>query len=109
MARPGADYDVNAAGTADVDAAVAAHGDLRLVGYAIKESAATPAAAAVEIVAGATANGGDAIIPITLLPGESTRDMNINDGEGIKVPGGLSINRSAGNTTVVLFYKGNEA
>lgn len=91
-------YDLNAGKSADVDAAVAAAAGLRLMGYAARSAAG----AVFEIVHGATADAGDAIIPVGLAAavGE-TRWL----GEGIPVPNGISLNRASGTFDCTLFYK----
>lgn len=98
-----ASVDVNTAITADVDAAVAAAAGLRLVGFACRESAATPAVATFIIVHGATGAGGTVLVPVELSANESTRDWF--GPEGIACASGLSIDWIAGTIDVELFYK----
>ena len=96
-----ASSSVNAAKTADVDAAVAATAGLTLVGFAAREAHATAAVATFRIVHGATGAGGTAIIPVELSANESTSDWFE---DGIAVPSGLSIDHIAGTFDCTLFY-----
>ena len=97
-----ASVDVNAAITADVDAAVAAQAGLRLVGFSTKESAGTPAAATAVIVHGATGAAGTAVSYINLAAsGSETKWL----GDGIDCSSGISINWLKGRLDVALFYK----
>lgn len=98
-----ASVDVNAAVAADVDAAVAAVANLRLVGFACKESAVTPAAASFNIVHGATGAGGTVVVPVKLAASES-KSQWFGD-SGISVANGLSIDWIAGTSDIVLFHK----
>jgi|TARA_R110000824_G_scaffold30902_4_gene101101 hypothetical protein len=107
MSRPGATPTPLEGQTADSNATVAAHGDLRLVGFAAKEEVG--AAASFEIVHGATGDAGAFVIPVTLLANETTRDLNICGGEGILVPSGLSINFISGQYAVTLLTKAESA
>lgn len=93
-------YSLNAGKSADVDAAVAAATGLKLVGFAAKSAAG----AAFEIVHGATADGGDAIVPIELTT-EVRSAVGWFGDEGIPVANGLSINRTSGTFDCTLFYK----
>jgi hypothetical protein len=101
----GASYDLNAGITADVEPAVAAVSGKRLVlvGYSCRESAGSPAVAALNIVNGAAVSGGDAIIPIELAANGS--EMKWFGPEGIATPDGLSIEVVAGTVDITLFYK----
>ena len=99
----GADYDINAAVAADVDAAVEAATGLCLVGVAIRESGGPAAVATFQIVHGATVAGGDAVIPIELAADESK--MLWFGPDGIKMPDGISIDRVAGTADVTLLTK----
>lgn len=92
-------YDLNAGKSADVDAAVAAVTGLRLMGFAAKSAAG----AVFEIVHGATADGGDAIVPID-LPANGNLVGWFGPG-GIPVPNGLSLNRTLGTFDCTLFHK----
>jgi hypothetical protein len=94
--------DVNAGKVADVDAAVAGSGGLRLMGFASRESAAIAAVAKFAIVNGATANGGTVVAPINLAPGESAREW-YGPG-GILCTSGISIDVSSGTVDVELYY-----
>ena len=95
-------FDVNAAVAADVDAAVAAATDLRLMGYACRESHGTPAVATFQIIHGATVSGGTVVAQIELAANKS--DHEWYGPQGIAVPNGLSIDRVAGTVDVTLFY-----
>jgi hypothetical protein len=93
-----------AAGTADADAVVAANANLRLMGYAIKEAAGTPAAALAAIVQGATAAAGTDLGAEHDLAanGEAFRWFGP---DGLSVPGGLSVDRTTGTTRLVLYVR----
>lgn len=93
--------DNNAAVVADVDAAVAAATGLRLMGYSVRESAATPAAAALNIVNGATGAGGAPLARIKLAANES---RTVWLWPGIAADAGLSIDWIAGTVDVDLYY-----
>lgn len=92
------------AGTADVNAAVAAQAGLRLMGYAIKESASTPAAAAVTLLHGATVGAGAGLGAEHDLAsnGEVFRWFG---GDGISIPNGISVDRASGTTTIAIWTK----
>lgn len=92
-----------AALAADSDALVAAQSGLRLMGYAIRESAGTPAVAAVDIMHGATGAGGTLVVPIELAANASGAVWFGPD--GISVEGGVSIRRVAGTVDIVVFTK----
>lgn len=98
----GMSYDLNAGISADVNAAVAAATGLTLLGYAARESAGSAAAATFRIVHGATADGGDAIIPVEVAANGSTGFVPV--GSGVPCPNGLSIDVLAGTIDVTLFY-----
>lgn len=98
-----AQYDVNAGISADVEPAVAAKTGLRLVGFACRESAGTPAVAAFNIVHGAAVSGGDAVIPVELAANESKSEFF--GAEGIGFADGISIEVVAGTVDVTLLYK----
>lgn len=91
-----------ASGTADSDAAVAAHTFLRLVGVAISETGAAAADAEVQIVHGATVSGGTVVVPPINLVGNEFKYMEFGNG-GIPCPNGISVDRVAGTTTLVLY------
>ncbi len=82
---------------ADADAIIAATAGLRLVGYHVKET--NSAAAAFNIVNGATGAGGNPIIPVVLASGG-------RDGEwlwpGLDISDGLSLDRISGQCDVYL-------
>lgn len=97
-----ASYDLNAGLTADADAAVAAATGLRLMGFAARESAGSPAVATFQIVHGATGASGDAIVPVELAANGST--FQWFGPQGIAVADGISIDHVAGTVDVTLFY-----
>lgn len=97
-----ASVDVNAAITANVDAAVAAAAGLRLVGFSAKESAGAPAAATAVIVHGATGAGGTAVAYINLAASGSD---TVWLGDGIACDSGISIDWLTGQLDVCLYYK----
>lgn len=98
-----ASVNVNAAVTADVDAAVAATPGLRLVGYSAKESAGIPAAATLVIKHGATGAGGTAVAYINFAASGSTT-VWLGDG-GIACDSGISLDWLTGQLDVCLYYK----
>ncbi len=97
---PAADITLQAATAVDVDAVVAADANLRLVGYAIKESAGV--AAEFRILQGATVAAGTEIGAHHHLAANESKERWFG-ADGIKVPGGLSLDRVAG-TAKVAFY-----
>jgi len=95
--------DVNAAVTANVDAAVAAQAGLRLMGFSAKESAGIPAAATFTLVHGATVGGGTNVAYQNLaLSGSNTEWFGP---DGIACPDGISIDWLTGQVDVCIFYK----
>lgn len=99
----GAQTDVNDNISANVDAAVAAAPNLRLLGFAYRERAGTPAAAAFRIVHGATVAGGTTLVPVEVAANESGV---VWFGEpGLAAANGLSIAVEAGTLDVELFYR----
>lgn len=101
-----ADSDVNAGISADVEPAVVAPSSnrtLRLVGYACREVAGSPAVASFNIVNGATVSGGTALIPVELAANGS--ECKWFGPEGIRFNSGISIEVVAGTVDVTLFYK----
>lgn len=92
--------DVNDGITADVDAAVAAAGGLRLVGFACRESAGSAAAATFRIVHGATGAAGTSVIPVELAANGSQLQWFW---PGIPMASGVSIDHIAGTVDVELF------
>lgn len=98
----GASVYTSASVVADVNAAVAAQGGLRLVGYSIQESAGTPAAAACKIVHGATVGGGTNVAFVKLAASGST---TVSFGPaGIACPNGISFDWVSGQVDVALYY-----
>lgn len=100
----GVSVDVNTAITADVDAAVAAATGLRLMGYSVRESAASAAVAAVSIKHGTTGAGGTYIARINLAADESERMWFGPDGIDVAASG-ISIDWEAGTVDVDLWHK----
>ena len=98
-----ASVDVNLAVAADVEPAVAAAAGLRLVGFAAVESAGVPAAADFVLVHGATVAGGTEVVHVKLVALESKTGWFGPD--GIAVPNGISIDRVAGTSDIIIFYK----
>lgn len=94
--------DVNTGILANVDAAVAAATGLVLMGYSVRESAAAAAVATVQIVHGATAAGGTAVVEVELAANESKTQWFGRD--GIPVASGISLNVTAGTVDVDLYY-----
>lgn len=92
---------------ANSDALVAAEPGLRLMGYAVRESAVTPAVAAVDIMHGATGAGGALAVPIELAANAS--DAVWFGPDGINVDDGVSIRRVAGTVDIVVFTKAVKA
>jgi hypothetical protein len=87
---------------ADVNAAVAAAGGLRLRGYSIQESAGTPAAAACRIMHGATVGGGTVAAFVKLAAsGNTTVDFGP---AGIACPNGISFDWVSGQVDVCIYY-----
>lgn len=98
-----ASVDLNAAVTANVDAAVAADVNLRLVGFVARESAGTPAIASGYLVNGATGATATKIVPIALA---SSGNQSVWFGpEGIASPLGISIDHEAGQFDICIYYK----
>lgn len=87
--------------TADQEAAVAASADLRLVGFAARESDGTPAVAAFNIVRGATVADGVIVVPVELAANESKTGWFW---PGIDCATGITVDRVAGTVDVVLFF-----
>ncbi len=88
---------------ADVDAAVGANANLRLVGFAARESAAAPAIASCYVVNGATGAAAGKVVPIALAA--SGMASQWFGPEGIPCPLGLSIDWEAGEIDISLYYK----
>ena len=95
-------YDLNPGISTNVDAAVAAVAGLRLMGYAIRESAGSEAVATVIIVHGATGAAAAKVVPIELAASNSKHEWF---GDGIPMPNGISIDVVAGTVDLTLFYK----
>lgn len=97
-----ASADVNTGIAADVEPAVAAATDLRLMGFACRESAGTPAVAAFNVIHGATVAGGSVVVPVELAANGSTSAWF--GPQGIAVASGISIEVVAGTVDVILFH-----
>lgn len=98
-----ASVDANEGISADVEPAVAAATGLRLMGYSCREIAGTPAAAAFNIVHGATVSGGTNVVTVELAADKS--ETNWFGEAGIAADDGLSIDVVAGTVDVLLYYK----
>lgn len=98
---PAASVQVNLAIVADVNAAVAAVAGLRLMGYAVRETAA--AVANVVIVHGATVGASTYLVPVKLAANES-KVHNFGP-DGLACPNGISIDWVAGTLDVIIYYK----
>ena len=88
---------------ADVNAAVAANVNLRLVGFVARESAAVPAIASCYIVNGATGATATKVVPIALAI--SNMASQWFGPEGIPCPLGISIDWEAGEIDIAVYYK----
>lgn len=97
------EFDLNVAVTADVEPAVAAATGLRLMGWEAREAAAVGAAAAFNIVHGATVAAGDKVVPVELAADESKGRWYGPD--GLPFPDGVTIDHIAGEFEVTLFTK----
>lgn len=90
-----------ASGTADAQA-VAAQAGLRLLGYSIRESAAAAAAASVIIRHGTSTAGA----PLAFVELDLDQSVTVWFGpDGLAAAGGIFIDRTAGETHIVIFYK----
>lgn len=89
----------NAAVSADVDAAVAAAAGVRLVGFAVRETAG--AAAVFAIVNGATGAAAGKVFPVNLAANESTSEWLH---PGIACASGISIDWVSGAFAIALHY-----
>lgn len=85
---------------ADVALALAASANLRLLGYAVRESATVAAAASADIRHGGVA--GDLISPVSLAA-DGVKEQWYG-GVGIACPDGVSIDVIAGTLDITLFY-----
>ncbi len=101
--RGAASIDVNNGVIADVEPAVAAATGLVLLGYSCREVAGTPAAAAFNIIHGATVAGGVKTVVVELAANGSETVWFGPD--GIAVDSGISIDIVAGAVDVEIFYK----
>lgn len=91
--------------TADQDAIVSKGGSfLTLLGYASRESAGTAAAAAFNIVDGATGSGGTQVVPVELAADSSDSKWFGPDGIAID-SGNLSIDVVTGTVDVTLYFR----
>jgi hypothetical protein len=96
-------YDINDAVTADVDGAVPASTGLRLMGFFARESHGTADVATFEIVNGADASAGDAVLPIELSANQSAREWF--GPHGIAFPQGISLDHVAGTFDCTILYR----
>lgn len=99
----GAKKTVLAGISTDQDAVLPGNRYLRLMGYSIRESAGTSGAAAADIVEGATASGGDKVVPIELSGNTNEKDWFGPD--GIEMQSGVSVRVISGTVDIVVFYK----
>lgn len=89
--------------TADVDAAVAANGTLRLMGYSVRENKATAAVAAFSIVNGATGAAAGKVVYVEKVADSSETQWFGPD--GIACPLGISIDFESGEFDIAIYYK----
>ena len=94
--------DLNAGVTGDVEPALAAADGLVLMGYSVRESDGTPAAAAGNITLGATAGADDAIV--LEMDANAMADAWYGP-DGIDARDGISIDHVAGTFDLTLLYK----
>jgi hypothetical protein len=94
--------DINAGVAADADAAVAADANLRLMGLGWRESHGTPAAAAFNVVNGATGAADGKVFPVEVAANASSWAWF--GPQGIPCPLGISIDWIAGLVDVYLYY-----
>lgn len=94
-----ADATAVPAGTTDVQGK-AGQGGLRLMGYAVRESAGTPAVAEALLRHGTAAT--DPILAFVELAGNG-KDAIWFGPNGIRCPNGVFVDRVAGNTEFVLY------
>ena len=90
-----------AAGTADTQG-VAATANMRLMGFAVRESAGTPAVATLNIRHG-TADTDTVIAPISLIASDTK--VAWFGPQGIPCASGLFVDRVAGNSTITFWTK----
>ncbi len=93
---------VHNAVAADVLSAVNAHANLRLVGFAARESASTAAVATFRLVNSSSVQGNDIVLPVELNANESTSEWQ---GDGVECPNGITVDRIAGTFDLILYYK----
>lgn len=91
-----------AAGTADVEAMVAAHATLRLCGLSVAETAATAAAAEIIMLHGATQAAGVIVVAPINVGADGFGVFWFENG-GIPCPNGITLDRVSGTTTVVAY------
>lgn len=92
--------------SSDDDGTIGGNRYLRLMGYSVRESAGTPAAAEANIVEGSTGSGGDNVNHIE-LSGDGS-DHAWFGPDGIEMQSGISVNVVSGTIDLVLFYKNIE-
>lgn len=94
--------DVNAAVTADVDAAVAAAAGLRLMGFNVRESKSSAAVCTGRVIHGAT--GATAAPLHTFELAADTEKTYWFGPQGIACASGLSVDHIAGEFDIILYY-----
>ena len=91
-------YKTVATGTGDVQVVT---GSVRLTGYSVFESAGTPAAASLTLRDG-TSTAGNPLVSVELAANASeTRSL----GPGLLVGGGVFLDRTAGESTVTVWFE----
>lgn len=99
---PGASVDASLAVTADEQGYEGTGGQV-LLGFSVRESAASAAVATIILRKG-TSDAGTAIAAIELNPNESAREWWGGVPGGIATPAGVYIDHVAGTADVILFY-----
>jgi DNA uptake protein ComE-like DNA-binding protein len=89
-------------GTANAVPVAPAEAAGRLMGYSVREAAATPAAAVVRFRSGATVAGTPLGAGVSLAPGESVREWF--GPAGINVPTAVFLERVSGTTEVTVYW-----
>jgi hypothetical protein len=84
-------------------AVVAPAANLRLLGFALIETASSPAAAKVSIQEGTGASLPTEIVGVNLAASESAREWYGD--HGLPCPGGIYLNRISGETRAVIYYR----
>lgn len=89
-------------GTANAVPVAPADAPGRLIGYSVREAAATPAAAVVRFRSGTTVAGTPLGAGVSLAPGESVREWF--GPAGINVPTAVFLERVSGTTEVTVYW-----